>query len=437
MGVWRSSPGHSGRTSTGKNSLLFSRVPGPKLSSWMISIEVLYLRQRCLDGGRCSGDRQRESNAPVVAEMNFHENACENARAIWACSLSEQKVPWGGAIEVHWLLMEECFFSVIGERLMNPSLRLGIVVLAFLLFPFRAFASQDALLCTNCSSESHFNAAAKNFVGPWFHGEKEILVVNPNTGVSYFVFVHGIVGGLDPYGGAVGPHEPQRQSPINSRLDSEKLYVEDAFFHALYPGEIVSLGRAQSDHGIVTLDLDAPFATASNVTTQSQRASAAQEQEIGAIIDFGKNRFAVVLPDNGYFGSFSTREPSAVALQLYQSMTAHNPAWANNSIGKALRETLFKRLKSLLGRDMLVCAIFRNGDSACYSLEYMTPSAEHYKDGTAKDASGNPIGGGGSGGLYVDSSSPPVTRYFFPGSGLYLFCQRINGEITHCWTEWL
>lgn len=89
-----------------------------------------------------------------------------------------------------------------------------------------------------------------------------------------------------------------------------------------------------------------PFSSSSYI-----RSATAQESlEIGALIEFGEDTLVMVLPNNGYFDTFTQREPAAVANYIYQKMTERNPGWVMETVGNRLRKLIMKRLEHYFGQ---------------------------------------------------------------------------------------
>lgn len=174
----------------------------------------------------------------------------------------------------------------------------------------------------------------------------------------------------------------------------------------------------------------------------SSSLSAGEKAEVGSLIDISKKEMMIVLPDNGYFDSFAGRNREAVSLQLIDSMSDAHPGWLLRNLKSAVRKILMDRLARQIGRDVQVCGIFNNGDSACFEVNTVAPSADKFIAGSAKDKTGAKLadaGGGGGSGLNVNYNPPEVG---FGGRGssgrtgeLWLFCSSIGGKLVSCYTR--
>lgn len=320
----------------------------------------------------------------------------------------------------------------------------GFMTLAlWLLVPFSTVQAQvaletwDASLCIGCSSTVQFEAAARQVVGTSFSGEREVLVINPQTNVSWFVTVFNTPPGTQPFSDPT-PYSTESTGAGKVKGDrSASARVKLGTGTMLY---------ADPEAFIVFADeLDLNDASIASSFTISKAANTSQQREIGALIDFGKGNFVITLPRSEFFSSFNGREPVAVGNQLFSAMSAHNVGWATTTISNRVKQLIKKRLEHFYGRTFQVCAIFNNGDSACFSPDAATPSLEHLVAGSAKDKNGNAIASGGvsssgGGGLNVSSDFSPDGAWgpigSTGGSGeLWLFCGFVGGVLDSCWTQ--
>lgn len=281
----------------------------------------------------------------------------------------------------------------------------------------------DVLLCTGCTVQSHFEAVAISSVQGAPPGERLILVVNPETNWSYFVNVVHLPPNVHPQRGSIDPKWDIQQ--------------------AVRPGEMTTVGTNQRPaiHDISAIEYAQPQASTMSATTQSWPASPQQRAEIGAVIEFARNDFMIVLPQNAHFSSFMGRNEPAVANQIYASMSQRNSGWPINQVIALLRSMLLSRLQIAYGRTVRVCAVFNNGDSACYRPNAATPSVEHLIPGTANNAQGIAIvpgsGTGGDSGVIVIpvQSQPPIISFQPAQSDTWLFCMWIDGALHSCWIQ--
>lgn len=303
--------------------------------------------------------------------------------------------------------------AMLKESVRNFAL--GFLLLA-LSMPGAAYAVDAATLCIGCSSDSDFRSAAVAEVG-WVHGEHDVLVVDPVTGDGRTVFVMYTPPGYEPLG--------------FSRSVKQRVQ----------PGNLVVLGKRAS----VWTPQSSAFAAellGAGVVAHVSPLTSGQQAQVNAVVELTRRDLVVVLDSHSsYYGSFAGRNAEATQLQLYSALTQHNPAWAGTSVRSALIKLLVPRLASYFGVDMpRVCAIFNNGDSACFEIKFNVPSVDGYVEGTAKDSSGDPIGhGGGDGGVQV---IPDLPRIFFGprgGSGssgeVWLVCTKVGGVIQYCYIE--
>lgn len=276
----------------------------------------------------------------------------------------------------------------------------------------------DVSLCFGCSSTAQYEAAARQVAGTNYNGEKEILVINPQTNVSKYVTVFNTPPGQDPWS-----VRPQQKSAV--KIGSAVRLVDDP------------------DRFIVFADqLDSSDLSAASSSTWSRPASADEILQIGALIEFGEGNFVVTFPHSDYFSSFNGREPAAVGNFIYQKMTEKNIGWAKHTLSNRIKQLVLARLKHYFGRTFQVCGIFNNGDSACFQPDAATPSLEHLVSGSAKTKDGTRIasGGSGGGGLSISNNYTPNGAWGPTGSTgssgeLWLFCAFSGGKLIQCWTE--
>lgn len=320
----------------------------------------------------------------------------------------------------------------------------GFLTLAlWLLAPFSTAQAQvaletwDASICVGCSSTVQFEAAARQIAGTSFSGEREILVINPQTNVSWFVTVFNTPPGTQPLS------DPTTFATDSTEAGRVKINRSASTRVKLGTGTML---YADPEAFIIFADeLDLDDVSIASSFTISKAANTSQQREIGALIDFGKGNFVITLPRSEFFSSFTGREPAAVGNELFRAMSEHNVGWATTTISNRIKQLIKNRLEHFYGRTFQVCAIFNNGDSACFSPDAATPSLEHLVDGSAKDKNGNAIasGGvssGGSGGLNVSGDFSPNGAWGPTGSTggsgeLWLFCAFVGGVLDSCWTQ--
>lgn len=281
----------------------------------------------------------------------------------------------------------------------------------------------DVSLCIDCSSISSYEAAARQVAGTDYNGEREILVINPQTKISRFVTVFYTPPDQVPYStGSQSTSNPKPRSVV--KIGSSVNLIDDP------------------TRSIVFADQVKTSITTSSTLTSTRPATADENLEIGALIEFGGGNFVVTFPHGDFFSSFNGREPVAVANYIYQAMTAKNAGWVKQTLGNRIRQLVFARLKVYFGKSFQVCGIFNNGDSACFQPDAATPSLEHLVEGSAKTRDGTTIssGGSGGGGLTVSNNYTPNGAWGPVGSSgssgeLWLFCAFSGGKLITCWTQ--
>lgn len=289
----------------------------------------------------------------------------------------------------------------------------------------------EVSVCVGCTTTAEFNAAARQVTGTTFNGELEVLVINPTTNVSRFVTVFNTPPDEEPWS---LPTEP-----LTTTTESTKGTTRSA----VRIGSAVSLYADPTAAIVFAEDLTAADMQATSTTYSSRAATASEAQEIGAMIEFGNGDYVVTLPNSSeFFGSFTGREPAAVANEVFRSMTEHNVGWAGKTVSDRIKQLIKKRLEVAFGKSFKVCVIFNNGDSACINPDAATPSVENYIEGTAKTKTGEHIGSGGSGGGGLNVSNDFLPNGAWGPSGgsggsgeLWLFCSFVGGQLQHCWTE--
>lgn len=291
-------------------------------------------------------------------------------------------------------------------------------------FHGRALASDLVSLCTTCTTPASFLTAAKAEVGR-VGGTYEVLVVNPNTNTSMLFSL------LFNPGGGGGPLALPAATAVSPG-------TAVALTNPTYTG--VTARQAESE-------VVAAAGPGDNWQVDDWLPSEGERAEIGAILDLTKNDQVIVLPMNdAYYGSFVGRNAEATQLKIFNALTENNAAWAGKSLKAAFRQLLSNKAKQYFGKDPRVCAIFNNGDSACFEINFAAPSADKYIAGTARSKEGEilPDAGSGSAGSSGDSMvvtwNPPNVGYAPRGSTgrggeLWLFCATQNGILLGCWTQ--
>lgn len=295
--------------------------------------------------------------------------------------------------------------------------------LGLFLADVRPAEAQEWIICSNCTTDSQFQAAALART-PNRTGEYSYAVGNPNTGVMKYAYVFRTLPGEIPRS-VTEPKttmlslELQAQGSVGFITNEEPAVTvsED-------PKELANLIQA--------------FGGSENAFVYD--ASAADQQQFGAIVNVSRNSVLVTAP-NGYgFESFHGAQMEMVSPFLYSAMAAGaNPAWQAAEI-PSLWKGLFNALKSLHGKGPTACIIYNNGDSACYQMNILDKNAALYITDSAKDADGNLIptagGIGSGGGLNVGPNLPSLGFITWSrGSSAYLICSYVGGKLHSCYVE--
>lgn len=309
---------------------------------------------------------------------------------------------------------------------MQRFLILVALGLGLFLSGVRPAVAQQWLLCSNCTTSTQFQAAALARA-PERTGEFNYAVGNPYTGVMNYVLVVKTMPGEVPLGGTDGPQKLNLLRGAVAMGSVGLLTVEDS---------AVTVPENTRELSVM---VQAASGTASAYVSA---ASAAEQQQFGAIVKVSRNSVMVTAPNAYGFDSFRGAQMEVVSPFLYSSMAAGaNPAWQAAEI-PSLWKGLFNALKALDGKGPTACIIYRNGDSACYQMNIMDKNAARLITDSAKDAEGNLIpasggvGGGGGGGLNVQPNRPsPGYISWSRGGSSYLICGYIGGKLHSCYIQ--
>lgn len=278
----------------------------------------------------------------------------------------------------------------------------------------------DVVLCPNCTNVTEFESVAHDLAGEQFNGERHVLVTNPHTSTSRIVTIINTPPGELPMG-----------QPADGALPAPT-------------GMLLPLTSDRSDFiRFARTPEEGAQARISSLIIMSRAPTTGEDAEIGAIIELSREDLIIVLPHTpNYYGSFTGRNSEAIALLLNGKMIEHHPGWASAMLSRRTRKALGERLKMIFGKGPQICAIFNNGDSACFEPDPGMPSVENYIEGSAKDVDGNavPGSGGGGGGLSVSQAYRPLGGWAAAGSSggsgeAWLICSYQGGKLIGCYVQ--
>jgi hypothetical protein len=276
--------------------------------------------------------------------------------------------------------------------------------------------AQEWLLCGSCTTAEEFESFALQTPQPYSReGQNTHLyaVGNTQTGVFRYVEV---------------TYVPDGQVPAFKKQDSFPVYA--------FKNRKSSPAVRGGYHGAWSY-------TGSGNTAVSVPATPDEEATFAATVRLSANHILVVVPPTvvGH-ESFLQAVPEALGRYLAIRMAEHNPAWGGPALSADLYGKLVQALKMYFGKGPGACAIFQNGDSACYQVHPNDPNAIQYLVGSAKDRFGTSIsstggiGGSSSGsGLDMNFSDPGIRGWGTSSYSLWLFCAFKGGVLDRCWTE--
>ncbi|MBD7923745.1 hypothetical protein [Xanthomonas bonasiae] len=300
---------------------------------------------------------------------------------------------------------------------------IALVSITLLGISCTALASDLVSICTTCTTPASFQNAAKAEIGR-VGGTYDVLVINPDTKATA---LFSILFNPNAGGGPQAQTEPKIAAS----------------------GKAISLSN-QAYTGVTARQAEAEAIAAAGPGDKWQvdqwDASAQEAAEVGAIIDLTKTDQVIVMPSNDYYGSFVGRNAEATSLEIFKALTEKNPAWAGRSLKAAFRQLLSNKMKQFFGKDPRVCAVFNNGDTACFEINFAAPSADKFIAGTARAVDGSPLpdagsgSAGGGGDPMVVDWNPPNVAYGARGSTgrageVWLFCATSAGVLLKCWLQ--
>lgn len=276
-------------------------------------------------------------------------------------------------------------------------------------------------LCVGCTASSQFESAAWQAFSGYTQGIN-ILVVNPNTGLSKWVFLVYLPAG-------VGKNSVPASVSANANLA---------------PTKMVQSGVATPDGSnsytaiyIASNHMQQPLTTgpATHDAVVSDVSSADQAAIDTAIKLTGKTWLVEL--NTGSFPSYLASDPLEIAMANYTALTQANVGWPVSEESDTWFEDLLKVLGLYTGHSLEVCDVFHNGDSVCADPDPFDNTL-YRQVGPAKDANGNPlpaIGSLASGGAGVINvyQNPPYIDYTFGGGGSAR-CAYVNGNLQYCLT---
>lgn len=170
------------------------------------------------------------------------------------------------------------------------------------------------------------------------------------------------------------------------------------------------------------------------------------ERRIFVSIAKMNSKEVVAPPPSGIdgFDSFAGADLVQVGLYLWAFKTGLDPNWSSEAVGSGSWLGLWDALKMARGKGPIACLVFRNGDSACYQLNPMSPSAPKHVAGTATNLNGqlldSSISPGGSIGdgdplLIIQQGNTNQYRWTNGGNSawLYLICSSQGGVVQSCY----
>lgn len=270
--------------------------------------------------------------------------------------------------------------------------------------------AQTWVVCDSCQTVSDFEEVAIDHSAPTPNSWYMYAVGNPNTGVFRYVEV--------------------------------SIYRDGEVPAIVYPAPRFKKNKKRI--GSVSPSYSDPSLRYSVVSVPAD----ANETQIFVSIAKMNSEEVVAAPPSGIagFDSFAGADLVQVGLYLWAFKTGLDPNWASEAVGSGSWLGLWDALKMARGKGPIACQVFLNGDSACYQLNPMAPSAPKHVAGTAKNISGQlldsstspggSIGGGDGDPLNVIQQGNTNEYRWTTGGGsrwLYLMCSSIGGVVQNCY----
>lgn len=256
-------------------------------------------------------------------------------------------------------------------------------------------------ICDGCYNQQSFHDAASSAAGTGYNGIRAVYVINSVSRAVGLYYVHNTPPGQIPYGDEDLRFDSMTQEVIAGELtlpvslDSNVVVFNDDNYTYVSAKDDGAGSREYMEGAPLRYVTDGWV-------------SPDLKEQVGYIIDLGSNMGVVRLPSSGGFSSYLGSEHAAVSLELYHAMAAKFGAtWARDAAGKQFWKMLLRALKLSKGVEYTVCALFDNGDSACYEVYPGHPSAASLVEGSQKDINGLPLppastGGSSGAGLNVN-----------------------------------
>ena len=274
-------------------------------------------------------------------------------------------------------------------------------------------------LCVGCTSNSQFEAAAWQTFGQTYTQGINLLIVNPGTGLSKWVYLVHLPAGVGrdalPENGSTEPAKSIRPG-VATPLDSNP-------FAAIY----VAKDHIQQAQVTVFGGTEEAYAT---------DVSAADQQVINTAIRLTEKTWFVQL-NLSEFPSYEGSDTIQIANANYTALTDAGIGWPVSQESDSWFEDLLKVLGLYTGHSLTVCDVFANGDSVCVIPDPFDNDV-YTQSGPAKDAHGDRlpaigslVAGGGGNGMEV-IQNPTNIEYFLPPSQSTVICGYLDGQLSTC-----
>jgi hypothetical protein len=275
----------------------------------------------------------------------------------------------------------------------------------------RASVVDNWVICTSCSTDAQFQAAARSWYGTQKTRE-QVNVGNPNTGKVYQMWIQGGGSGV-PLHVTPGEVIVATQRPLVVSADD----VEQASVQPLASQPMISdyLENAQVEPAFGSL-----FIAHSNHILFNASST-----------DLQSNAFA------SYSNAAGSMEQ--ICPRIWAEEDAVNPGFSSKMMSATGGMVL--AMKSYFGHGILVSPVFGNGDVATFQINPLESNACTYVAGSAKDRYGKTlpditpnVGGGGSGNVIVGGGgSDPNGGSYSVGGETWLVCSYSGSTLIGCY----
>lgn len=274
-------------------------------------------------------------------------------------------------------------------------------------------------LCVGCTANTSFEGAAWQAVGTNWVGEREVLVVNPDSGLSRWVFLTHYPTGVSPRASQSRPTlSPTANVPIGQAVG-----VQSDPFAAIYVAGDTSV-----------------HINASGTSTASARPVSSDEQMAINTARAVTEKTYFVRLDPAMFPSYESSKDWQIANVNWVALENAGIGWPVSAVSNKWFKGLLDLLGVYTGHAFVVCDIFGNGDVACLVPDPIDKNVAN-QSGNSTDVDEhvlpdimNRVAGGGSG-AEVSRSTKHVT-YWPPGwgggGGGSVVCGYVNGRISTC-----